>query len=71
MPLSLAVSVHDTTLVRILLRYHADPDKATIKLYNVPVSLITFAEDQQLPEIARLLREAGAKRERPLPAGVQ
>lgn len=60
-PLSLAVAVHDSNLVRILLRYHADPH-AKIELYHGPVSLIAYAENQQLPEIAKLLRDAGAKR---------
>jgi hypothetical protein len=59
-PLELALIGQDTAIVQCLLRYHADPN-ATMKVFD-DTSLLDYAEEHHLTEIAHLLREAGAKR---------
>ena len=52
-PLNWAVFTANRTVVQCLLRHHANPNKH---------ALLKYAEKHHMTEIARLLRDAGAKR---------
>lgn len=57
-PLEAAVVLNKPAIVRLLLRYHADPNTGII----ADKSLLQYAKWEHMPEIAKLLREASARR---------
>ena len=59
-PLINAIQKDDPAMVRRLLRYHADPNQRLVSRFQPTV--LEYAEKRQQKEIAKLLREAGAKR---------
>jgi len=62
-PLGLAILYGDLEAVKVLLRYHADPNRiAIIKPGLDGVVPINLAEQYHETEIANLLRDVGAKR---------
>lgn len=60
-PLGLAVERRKAAAVRCLLRHNADPN-ALQQLDYVAARPLAYAEQNHLTEIAKLLREAGARR---------
>jgi hypothetical protein len=60
-PLDAAIIVDDVAAVKLLLRHHTDPNR---RMLNRPPRIrpLRYAEQQHLTEIAKLLREAGARR---------
>jgi len=60
-PLGIAVSMRNPAMVSFLLRRHADPNLPIIT-YPKDLHSLEYARQNHLPEIAKLLRAAGAKR---------
>ena len=60
-PLGAAVGYKDADIVRCLFRHHADPNQKSVYDIHVYLTPLEIANQQRTAEIARLLRNAGAR----------